>query len=46
VAPALSELAGQLDVGRIYDRDLPALTAALEEVLVARMFGGPQAGPG
>ncbi len=32
---ALHELAGQLDGGLVYDRDLPALTAALEEVLAA-----------
>ncbi len=29
----LQELAGQLDDGRIYDRDLAALAAALEKVL-------------
>jgi hypothetical protein len=31
----LGELAGQLNDGRVYDRDLPALARALEPVLVA-----------
>jgi hypothetical protein len=31
----LAELTGQLDDGRIYDRDLPALARALEPVLGA-----------
>jgi hypothetical protein len=29
----LSELAGQLNDGRVYDRDLPALARALQPVL-------------
>ncbi|MPQ98387.1 hypothetical protein GB931_10745 [Modestobacter sp. I12A-02628] len=29
----LGELGGQLDDGRVYDRDLPALTRALQPVL-------------
>ncbi len=32
---ALHELARQLDAGKIYDRDLPALTNALNEALDA-----------
>ena len=32
---ALHELARQLDTGAVYDRDLPALTAALNTVLDA-----------
>ncbi len=32
---ALHELARQLDAGKIYDRDLPALTVALNEALDA-----------
>lgn len=31
-APALTELAHQIDTGKLYDRDLPALAAALSEV--------------
>lgn len=31
----LRELAKQLDTGRLYDRDLPAVVTAMEEVLVA-----------
>ena len=31
----LAELAGQLDDGRVYDRDLPGLARALEQVLEA-----------
>jgi hypothetical protein len=31
----LGELAGQLNDGRVYDRDLPALARALEPVLEA-----------
>lgn len=31
-APALTELAHQIDTGTLYDRDLPALAAALSEV--------------
>ena len=31
----LAELAGQLDDGRVYDRDLPALARALETALAA-----------
>jgi hypothetical protein len=31
----LEELAGQLDDGRLYDRDLPGLARALEPVLHA-----------
>lgn len=34
-APVLTELAAQLDTGAIYDRDLPALTSALNDVLAA-----------
>ncbi len=34
-APLLTELARQLEDGRIYDRDLAALTAALRAVLAA-----------
>jgi hypothetical protein len=42
----LGELAGQLNDGRVYDRDLPGLARALEPVLQAyrrraRMTGGP-----
>jgi hypothetical protein len=33
----LAELAGQLDDGRVYDRDLPGLGRALEPVL--RSYG-------
>jgi len=32
-APLLLELAGQLDAGRIYDRDIPELSTALNQVL-------------
>lgn len=32
---ALHELARQLDSGRVYDRDLPAMTDALNEVVDA-----------
>ncbi|WP_233491158.1 hypothetical protein [Blastococcus sp. TBT05-19] len=31
----LGQLAGQLDDGRVYDRDLPALARALQPVLEA-----------
>ena len=34
-APVLLELAAQIDRGRLYDRDLPALTDALQQVLDA-----------
>ena len=34
-APLLAELAHQLDTGRIYPRDLPALTQTLEAVIAA-----------
>ena len=34
-APALCELAQQLDTGRVYDRDLPELVDALNVVLAA-----------
>ena len=34
-SPALTELAKQLDAGRVYDRDLVALAQALSEVLQA-----------
>ena len=42
----LRELAGQLDDGRVYDRDLPGLGRALEPVLRSygrrtRWSGGP-----
>ncbi len=32
-AAVLFELAGQLDAGRVYDRDIPELSTALNEVL-------------
>jgi hypothetical protein len=43
----LSELADQLDDGRVYDRDLPGLARALEPMLQAyrrraRMTGAPE----
>ena len=34
-APALRDLAQQLDAGRVYDRDLPELVDALNVVLAA-----------
>jgi hypothetical protein len=42
----LGELAGQLNDGRVYDRDLPCVARALEPVLVAyrrraHMTGAP-----
>ncbi len=45
-AKLLGELAGQLDDGRVYDRDLPCLGRALEPVLRsyrwrARRTGAP-----
>ena len=33
--PVLAELATQLDTGRVYDRDLPALAQGLQEVIDA-----------
>ena len=43
----LNELARQLDDGRVYDRDLPALARAIEPVLRAyrrrtRFSGAPE----
>jgi hypothetical protein len=45
-AGLLGELAGQLNDGRVYDRDLPALARALQPVLQAyrrraHMTGAP-----
>src|SRR3712207_9082402 len=40
----LGELAGQLDDGRVYDRDLPALGRALEPVLQAYRRLAPRRG--
>jgi hypothetical protein len=45
-AKLLGELAGQLNDSRVYDRDLPGLSRALEPVLRsyrwrARLTGGP-----
>lgn len=34
-ADALPDLARQLDTGKVYDRDLPALTSALDQVIDA-----------
>lgn len=41
-APALHELARQIDTGKLYDRDLPDLTAGLTSVLDA--LAGRQGG--
>ncbi|MDQ6687910.1 MAG: hypothetical protein M3Z50_09960 [Actinomycetota bacterium] len=43
--PLLRELADQFDAGRSYARDLPALAAALTDVLVPPTTGAPRPAP-